>query len=72
MTASKGRRSLRRLFRSFGELSPDFVGRGSDLLAGSVFGSASKIVFIILYVLPQKVFAVPANVNCRFSTLPAQ
>jgi hypothetical protein len=55
MTASKARRSLRRLLRPFVELSVGFMGRGSDLLAGSVLGSVSEIVFIfVFYGLPQR------------------
>jgi len=67
MTASKGRRSLRRLFRSFGELSPDFVGRGSDLLAGSVLGSVSEIVFIFVFYGLPKSFRSPSQ--CELSPL---
>jgi len=48
MTAVNARRSLRRLLRPFVEFSPGFVGQGDDLLAGSVLGSVSKIVFIFV------------------------
>jgi len=54
MTALHARLSLRRLLRPLVEFSSGFVGPGAGLLAGSVRGSASKVVFIfVLYVLQQ-------------------
>jgi hypothetical protein len=54
MTALHARLSLRRLLRPLVEFSSGFVGPGAGLLAGSVRGSASKVVFIfVLYVLHQ-------------------